>query len=172
MKTRTLIISAIGVLLLLPTGCRTTEANYREAYEKTIAARQEQDSIESTIYGRERRRQQTKVISTPSGDVEVKTQFVKVTEGGGGLRENLHRYNVVAGQFKQLFNAQSLRERLVDAGYPAAFVVETAEPYYYIVVKSCDNVVEAQKTLEELKKNAPVAMKEPLPFILDATARR
>lgn len=154
------------------TGCRTTEANYRAAYEKTMQARAEQDSLESTVYGRERRSMQTRTIDTPDGPVPVVARLVRVTDGGGGIPENLRRYNVVVGQFKQLFNAKSMRNRLADSGYPGAFVVETGEPYYYIVLASFSDAAEAHKAMERFAASGKFAMKEPCPFILDATARR
>ena len=171
MKKGTVFLLILGGLLL-PAGCRTTEENYREAYEKTIAARQQQDSLDATIYGRERRMRQPRTVSTPSGDVQVTAQLVKVTKDGGGIPQNLRRFNVVVGQFRQLFNAKSLRERLVDMGYSTAFVVETGEPYYYIVLASYNDAADAQKSLDAFRKAAPIPMKDPLPFILDATARR
>lgn len=154
------------------TSCKTTEANYRAAYEKTIAARDSSESIDDTIYGKERRKAGTHTVETTSGNVEVTTQMVKVTEGGGGVPENLRRYNVVAGQFKQKFNAVSLRNRLADGGYPGTFVVETAEPYYYIVTGSYASADEAAKALEALKAAKEKSIRPPCPFILDATARR
>lgn len=172
MKYTVAAIALACVLPLLSSGCKTTEENYRAAYEKTIEARKEQTALDSTVYGAERRRMQSNVISTSDGPVEVRAMLVKVTEGGGGIPENLKRFNVVAGQFKQQFNALSLRDRLVDKGYPGAFVVQTAEPYYYIVAGSYIDAAEAAKAMEALKKAQPVAMKEPCPFILDATTRR
>lgn len=171
MKHLTLVLLLFGALLL-PTACKTTEANYRAAYEKAVEARAERDSLENTIYGRERRMQQPRVVSTPSGDVQVRAQLVKVTKDGGGIPQNLHRFNVVVGQFKQLFNAKSLRERLVDMGYSKAFVVETGEPYYFVVLTSYGDAADAQRSLEAFKNANLLPMKEPCPFILDATARR
>ena len=171
MRIIKLIIPALAVAAAF-TGCRTTEANYRAAYEKTMQARAEQDSLESTVYGRERRNMQSRTIDTPSGPVQVVARLVRVTDGGGGLPESLRRYNVVVGQFKQLFNAKSLRNRLADGGYPGAFVVETGEPYYYIVLASYSDAAEAQKEMERFAASGTLAMKEPCPFILDATARR
>lgn len=170
MKRTALILASVA--LLATAGCKTTEENYRAAYEKAVQARAEQDSIDSTIYGHERRRQQTTTVDTPSGPVEVKVQLVRVTDEGGGIAENLRRFNVVVGQFKQLFNAKSLRERLVDAGYPGAFVVETGEPYYYIVLASFADAAQAKAELEKFEGAGAFAMKAPCPFILDATARR
>lgn len=152
--------------------CKTTEANYRAAYEKTIAARDSSESIDDTIYGKERRQKKTNTVESAHGSVEVTTQMVKVTKNGGGTPENLRRYNVVAGQFKQQFNAISLRNRLADSGYPGAFVVETAEPYYYIVTGSYGSIDEASEALNKLKAASPQGVREPCPFILDATARR
>lgn len=162
----------MAACVLLLGACKTTEANYRAAYEKAVAARADQDSIEATIYGKERLKQQQRVVSTPDGDVPVTAQLVRVTDEGGGLPQNLKRFNVVVGQFKQLFNAKSLRERLVDAGYPSAFVVETGEPYYYIVLESFGDAAAAKRALDAFAKSAPIQMKAPCPFILDATARR
>lgn len=164
------LVLALPVIFL--SGCKTTEENYRAAYEKTMAARQEGEDLDDTIYGRERRQMKSATVDTPDGPLEVRSQLVRVTEGGGGIPENLKRFNVVAGQFKQLFNATSLRERLVAGGYPGAFVVETAEPYYYVVAASYADASEAAEALEELGKKSPVTMKEPCPFILDATTRK
>lgn len=154
-------------------GCKTSEANYRAAYEKAVAARSSDEDIDSTIYGEVRRQMTTQTVNMPDGrSVQVCSQFVRVTEGGGGIPENLKQFNVVAGQFKQLFNAKSLRDRLTDLGYPGAFVVETAEPYYYVVAGSYPTLLSATDALEELRRKSPVAMKAPLPFILDAARAR
>ena len=51
-------------------------------------------------------------------------------------------------------------------------MVETAEPYYYIVLASFSDAAEAAKAMEEFKANGAFPMKEPCPFILDATGRR
>lgn len=153
--------------------CKTTEANYRAAYEKARAAADDSDDIESTIYGTQRRQMGHSAVATAKGDtVDVATHIVRITEGGGGMNENLHRYNVVVAQFKQKFNAVSYRNRLVDNGAPAAFVVETAEPYYYVVLSSFDTVDAAADALDKYSSHPIIAPKEPCPFVLDATARR
>lgn len=163
MRKLTAVICAVAVLA---TACKTTEANYRAAYEKTIEARRESQSVDSTVYGEVRRQGTVRPMTVGDTTVDVRIQRVRVTDGGGGIRENLHRYNVVVGQFKQRFNAISLRDRLVDAGYPAAFVVETAEPYYYIIGASADDLSEAYASLKAFEANPPVPMKAPLPFLL------
>lgn len=166
-------IIVIFAALTLVVGCKTSEANYRAAYEKAVSARDADEAIDSTVYGQVRRQMKTVTMQTTDGrHIEVQSQFVRVTKDGGGIPENLKSFNVVAGQFKQLFNAKSLRERLTDLGYPGAFVVETAEPYYYVVVGSYTNSTQAADALDDLRRAKPVPMKAPLPFILYAGAGR
>ncbi len=168
------IIALVALTALLPTlyGCKTSEENYRRAYEKAVATDDDDMPLDSTIYGANRRQMNSRTVETALGPVTLRTHMVRITEGGGGIRENLKRYNVVAGQFKQLFNAKSMRERLVDSGYPGAFVVETAEPYYYIVAGSYATLDAAAEAMAKIAADGNIAMKAPCPFVLDATARR
>jgi len=166
------LIVVLGAAAFLATACRTSEANYRAAYEKTMEARRAEQSVDSTVYGGVRRRANIRSMEVrPGVSTDVRVQHVRVTEGGGGINENLLRYCVVVGQFKQRFNAISLRNRLVDAGYPAAFVVETAEPYYYILIGSYSGLSEAYSAMEKFVSTPAIAMKEPMPFILQASGR-
>ncbi|MDE6276871.1 MAG: SPOR domain-containing protein [Muribaculaceae bacterium] len=162
------------VVLAALSACKTSEQNYRAAYEKAIAGRDSSEAIENTIYGRERRQVGFDYIVLPGGSdtVAVKRQLVRIAEGGGGIRENLRRYCVVVGQFKQRFNAMSLRDRLAieDGTMPAAFVVETAEPYYYVIGGSYSSITQAADTLHRFQAERPIPFKAPLPFILEATA--
>ena len=164
-----LVIIAVAVAALA-TGCRTSEANYRSAYEKAVAGRDSLTALENTIYGRHRRAVGQSVAVAGADTVDLISARVRVTEGGGGIRENLKPYNVVVGQFKQLVNARSMRERLVDGGYPSAFVVETAEPFYYIVLESFaerDAAVHAAAKVAA-DSHFPIAMREPMPLVLFA----
>lgn len=151
----------------LATGCRTSETNYRAAYEKTVGT-DGYDGLRGTIYDKRRHVDESPAIVSGNDTIHTLTLNVAVTADGGGIRENLRQYSVVAAQFKQKFNAQSMRERLLKSGYPGAFVVETGEPYYYVVAASFASRDEAVKSLKELKESQPVVMKAPLPFILEA----
>lgn len=147
------------------TGCKTTEANYKAAYDKAVANR-DKDAVDSTIYGRFRQEMKQTVVISGNDTVPISVQHVSVTEGGGGIREYIRPYNIVVGQFKQVFNAKSLRERLVGDGYPRAFVVNTREPYYFVIIGGYDKISEARAALDSLRSSPPVAMRAPLPFIL------
>lgn len=169
-----IIIAVAAVALTGLCACKTTESNYREAYEKVMAARAEQeDDIDSSYYGTVHRNVQVSYRELSDGRaVSVLARSVTATTDGGTVEDSIHRYNVAVGRFKQAFNAISLRNRIVaDSICPAAFVVQTAEPYYYVIASSHRKIERAADALDSIPANIPV-MKEPLPLILDATRRR
>lgn len=165
------IVALIAVCAAM-SGCRTSEANYRQAYERAMAGRDSAMAIDSTIYGRYRRDFTTQQVQLAGGrTADVIVQRVKLTDGMGVPPEYLRRYNVVVGRFKQIFNARSMRERLADSGFPRAMVLETAEPYYYVVINSFATADEAFAAMDSIAEGA-IAMRPPLPYVLDATAAR
>lgn len=145
--------------------CKTSEANYRAAYDKAVAAR-EADDTEDTIYGGASRRLDQKFMISGNDTIPINVKMVTLVSEKDAPTPVLNKFMVVAGQFKQKFNAMSLCKRLIDAGYDGAAVVQTSEPYYYVVASSYDKVSDADLAMNELKKKAPVAMKDPVPFIL------
>lgn len=164
MKLVNLILPAVALTVGMGS-CRTTEANYRAAYDKAMAGRDSLD-VEGEIYGSFRRQLNAAEIIAGTDTIQVKVQHVKVMEEDGTGPAELRAYCVVAGQFKQRFNAMSLRDRLIGDGYAGAFVVETAEPYYYVVASAHDSAKEAADALAGIKEAAPIVMREPVPFIL------
>lgn len=145
--------------------CKTTEKNYRQAYERAVTQDSTRLSFDETIYGRHRRAVTEQQLVVGKDTIDVRRIRVRVTPDGGGIRENLKTYCVIAGGFKQLFNARSLRQRLVDNGYPGAFLIETAEPYYYIVASGHENLIEARSKLDSLTTTPPFRLPA-APFIL------
>jgi len=166
------VLSAIALALMVPAlfSCKTTEANYKAAYDKTVAARDSVAQVENTIYG-SRRQMQSATVATDSGTVEVRRMRVKVTEGGGALPEQLRRFNVVAAQFKQRFNALSMRGRLADGACPGAFVVETAEPYYYVIIGTYPDIDQAKTAVTAFNNSEAASIKTTTPFILEKPKR-
>lgn len=157
-----LALGAVGLFCL--TACKTTEANYRSAYERAVAGRG--DDTDSTIYTKIRREFTPGAMTYDGRTFPTGSQFVAVTEGGGGISESIKRYCVVAGQFKQIFNAKSMRERLTDNGYPGAFVVQTREPYYFVVAGSSHDIEPAIEIFDKLQADTALHLREPAPFIL------
>lgn len=166
---------AAVALSICATSCRTNEANYRAAYEKTIAGRDSAVPLDSSIYGKVRRQMTVTMLAAGGDSAELRAIPVIPTPESDGKPTATaipQPYGVVAGQFKTLFNARSLRDRLREAGYADASVVQTAEPYYYIVASWQPDGASAIAALRRLQSDAPVVMREPLPFILRTTPRR
>lgn len=166
------VVAALSCAVVLLTGCKPSEKNYRAAYEKTMAARTVADEADSTIYSQMRRDFHLKHKVVDGDTIATRSQHIKVTPDGGGIAEMLKTYSVVAAQFKQLFHAQSMRERLFEAGYPQSFIVETAEPYYYVLTGSYPTIEQAAAALKRLSNDNSVQLKAPAPFVLERPARR
>lgn len=157
-----LALCVVGLASLA--ACKPTEANYRAAYEKAAVGRGER--ADSTIYTKIRREFVPGTMTYAGRSFPTGSQFVAATDGGGGINESIKRYCVVAGQFKQIFNAKSMRERLADGGYPGAFVVQTGEPYYFVVAGSSQEVEPAIEIFDKLQADTALHLREPSPFIL------
>ncbi len=160
MKHLLLAILALGLLA----GCKTTEANYRSAYDRAVAGRDSAMAFEQTIYGKHRRNVITREVVASTGDT-VTMRAMMVVPAKGYEDVELKPYNVVVGEFKQLFNASSMCTRLRQGGYAGAFVVKNKEPYHYVILSTHNSAEEAVKALKSIKK-LPVATKEPCPYVM------
>ena len=96
----------------------------------------------------------------------VRTLAIGYDAEGGSSRENVKRYNVVVGQFRQLFNAKEMRKRLLSEGYEGAMVIHDRQPMYYVVAATTDSPEEAQAALEKVRTDSRISLKAPLPWIL------
>ena len=92
-----LLIAAASAL----SGCKTTEANYRQAYERALEKRNEgltQEEIAAIA------REEAIPRTLFRGDsIPLKGMYVKCVEGG--VDGKALKYNVVVASFKQRFNA-------------------------------------------------------------------
>ncbi len=166
-------IVALMFCVVVMNSCKTSEKNYRQAYEQTMVARDSSArDFDETIYGRYRQQLHRTSMVLGGDTLDIRTQSIRLTEGGGGVAEPIKKYMVVVGEFKQLFNARSLRERLVAKGYSGAFIVETGEPYYYVIALAFDGAEQALEEVKKLKKNPPFKLRGDLPFVLSPTRRR
>lgn len=159
-----LILLLAGAMLPTMWSCKTSEANYRAAYE--LARQKDTAGVDSTVYSRIRSEERPQTVVAGGDTLAMKTEYVRLTDGCGGTAEGFRPYNVVIARFKQLFNAKSVRSRAIEAGYKDAFIVQTREPLYYVVAVSCATTAEARKALADVTKRQPVVMRDPCPFIL------
>ena len=163
---RLLPAAALLCGLLSVSSCKTNENNYRQAYETAVAKNREASGVDSTIYARIRNSARTSDLVVGSDSLPMRTEYVGYTENGGASREMLKRYNVVVGQFKQVFNAREMRARLQANGYPEAFIIHTREPLYYVCTATCQSTEEAAAAFDKARNDKSIVLRPPVPFIL------
>lgn len=154
----------LAVLALV--GCKTNENNYRQAYEAAVAQRNDESGVDSTIYAKIRNSARTSDLVVGNDSMPMRAEYIGYTENGGASRETVKKYNVVVGQFKQVFNARQMRQRLIAAGYDSTFIVHTREPLYYVVTATCSTPEEAFKAFQKVKSDKDLVLRAPVPFIL------
>lgn len=161
---RSLILTAL--LLIVAVSCKTSEENYRAAYEAAVEHRQESSGLDSTIYGRIRNSATRSALNVGGDSLPLRAEYIGYTEGGGSSRENVKRYNIVVGQFRQVFNAKQMRQRLIDDGYDSAMIVNTREPLYYVISQTVATPEEALAAWRRVKNDTSIVLRSPLPFVL------
>ena len=142
--------------------CKTTEKNYRTAYEVAKANdRNKLDSETEKKIEAEKFGQETKI----AGDsINIKTEYVQRVEIDPGEDVEIPEYNVAVGYFKQVFNARMFKKRLISKSVGAYILLDT-QKQYYVIAKGFNAPEEAAGYIKNIDKNIP--FKLPLePFIL------
>ena len=110
MKKYSILLIAGAMAALSLGSCKTTEANYRQAYE---SARQKQTQEgDSAITAGLNNQARPRSMEFDGVTLPVLTTGVSIPKDGGMELSHLKKFNSVAGVFRQIFNAKSMRERL------------------------------------------------------------
>lgn len=147
-KTLFLISSILFMMLLSAASCKTTEENYKAAYDIAIR-RQETGAGQdvSSFITREKRLNEYKQIGTDS--VRIVIENVSIIDNPV---TNVGKYGVVVGEFKQVFNAKSYRNRINNTENNSdapAFVVMNTMKKYYVIYRSFNTKTEAATFLKD-----------------------
>lgn len=167
MKALKILAAVVSAVIL--TACGTNEENYRKAYEKAKST--DTGGVENTIYNRIRQQAEVERYEIDGDTVTVIREYVSPAKSAGFKEQQMKRYNVVVGRFKQLFHAKSLCSRMAAGGYPDAIIIETAEPLYYVVALSSPTIRPAISAADTLRITSPVKLAPDFPFILRAPNR-
>ncbi len=145
--------------------CKTNEANYRAAYEAVKEKTETDSGIEGTIY--ERIRKESVQSRTIVGRDTIPTMTVAVKcVAGVSVPDDVKQYNIAVSQFKQVFNAKSLVDRLRSEGYDSATLVVTAEPLYFVIAATTSSPEEAAAAYEIICADKRIFTKTPYPLLL------
>lgn len=155
--------SAISILMLVLVSCKTSEKNYREAYELAKGGETIQDTLIANLIAAD---QAPVDVEVAGGIMKMRKEFVSIVKDDGVTIDMLKRYNVVVGRFRQLFNARSMSKRMASLGYQS-FVVVDRTTSYFVVAASTDLQEDALKLYNDILSENRVVYKSPFPWVLE-----
>lgn len=154
-----LLVALVAVL----TGCHSTEANYKAAYDKAMEKHQEGVGKEAFDKIQAESRKYTTVINGDS--VRLLRMYANVTLDSASVAK---RYNVIVASFKQQYNAMTMRDRLrKEEGFPSYLLFGGPDRKYFVVVKGFDEADVAAAFLKTLDTHMKMQVLEPIPWILE-----
>lgn len=138
-------------MLIFNGGCKPTERNYAEAYDRAIAKREAKDPDAAIIYGN------AKVHTLPgvterviNGDT-VPTSYMTVRPLEGETLPETRPIRVVVAVFKMKANAEALASDLKKEGYDAAAGMGTGERFVTLG-GSFDSIEKAAAFVKEYRR--------------------
>ena len=117
MKKNLCYLLIVGSVVIL-SSCKSTESAYKQAYEKAV----QQDVVQTETTPVVAPAATPQTSSEDAANVPVREEKVTVVSGDA----NLKAYSIVCGSFSLKTNADALRQRLINDGYPAVVVVNEA----------------------------------------------
>ncbi len=141
------------------TSCKSSESAYKKAYEKAKqydTANQQgvsQTATDEAVVAPVEAKpvDQARVVDNLD-NISVRQESVQVIHGNG-----LNEFSVVVGSFGLLSNAESLYQRLKDAGYNAQVVKNEDKNMYRVVAASFANKSDAVVSRDQLRNTYPDA---------------
>lgn len=168
-----LTLGIFATAALVAVGCKTTEANYKAAYEAAVASREpsmpgQLDENTRRLLAMDRKNAHTKTIV--DGDTLEITQLFVSMESNEPKR--VPQYSVVANAFSQIFNAQALQKRLIEAGFPNAYIFKTATPDYYVAADGSNDIANIPQITNKLNEAGNPGSRAGFPVIIRSAGYR
>ena len=158
MKKYTLICIGLCAAMAF-TSCKSSESAYKKAYEKAkqydtnnqqaVSQTATDEAVVAPVEAKPV--DQARVVDNLD-NISVRQESVQVIHGSG-----LNEFSVVVGSFGLLSNAESLYQRLKDAGYNAQVVKNEAKNMYRVVAASFGNKSDAVISRDQLRNTYPDA---------------
>ncbi len=140
------LLAAASVMTVA--SCKSTSNAYKQAYEKAV----EQDVANQTTLNEVPAEVVTNTVAaTDVASVPVREEKVTVVSGDAAIRT----YAVVCGSFSLKTNAEALKDRMINDGYPAIVVLNEAGKTFRVVFNSFDTKEEAVAARRDFMKRYP-----------------
>ena len=158
MKKYTVLCAGLCLALAF-TSCKSSESAYKKAYEKAKqydTANQQavsQTATDEAVVAPVEAKpvDQARVVDNLD-NISVRQESVQVIHGNG-----LNEFSVVVGSFGLLSNAESLYQRLKDAGYNAQVVKNEDKNMYRVVAATFGDKSSAVVSRDQLRNTYPDA---------------
>ena len=159
MKKYTLICIGLCAAMAF-TSCKSSESAYKKAYEKAkqYDTQTAQQATQTPAVGEAvvapveaKPATETRVVDNLD-NISVRQESVQVIHGNG-----LNAFSVVVGSFGLLSNAESLYQRLKDAGYDAQVVKNEDKNMFRVVASSFADKSAAVTSRDQLRNTYPDA---------------
>ncbi len=156
-----LSILTMGIMTCI-TSCKSNEQNYRAVYDRVIEHQRETDGADEDTYSRIEAERTANTTIIMGDSVRMVTNHVSIVDG---TYSDLKPYSVVVGEYKQLFNARSFRDRLKKNGH-GSYVVKDSESTYYVIAEGFETSIEAAEYLNDIDNRINIKIPIAKPWIL------
>lgn len=146
MSKNLLIILCIFSLCII-TSCKTSEKNYKTAYE--IAKAKQETDIDPDIAQRIEDEKHGNVTEINGDSIRIKTEYLTIVED---TLTNIPKYGVAVGNFKQIFNARMFKKRLIGKQFPA-YILKDKFGELYVVAKGFEELNNAVICAKSIRQN-------------------
>lgn len=151
------------MLAAVMASCHSNEKNYRTAYE--TAMEKYRDGLGAEEYARIQAEKQRATMVINGDSMRVVAMHVNVFEDSASVTK---RYGVVVAQFKQKFNAITMRDRLrKEEGFPSYILFGGPEKKYFVIVKGFDELDVAAAFVKSIDKSVHMKVLEPKAWIIE-----
>lgn len=159
------LATAVVAGSMMLTGCKTTEANYRAAYE-LAKNKGTSDAVDADVYQAIEKESQPQTQIVGGDSIGMRREYLAVAKGDKIPDGKIMKYNVAVGQFKQIFNARMMCQRLIGMGYAEACVLKTREQEYVVIAAATDDREALTGLFEKVKGEKGLALRAPFPYVV------
>lgn len=151
---KSLVILALGALAL--GACRTTEENYRAAYEVAKARVDESNTdneLDPEVQAKIKAVNRSHMAKYVAGKdtIETFTMFLSRVDSDDAP---VPEFSVAVHGFEQKFNALAMMKRLRANGFAGAYVLRNANQTYYVISSGTDTVAKIPEMIIQAKSGA------------------
>lgn len=169
MKKSKIAILAAAILMLAPTACKTNEKNYQRSYDKIIDKIQSERTAEDSLltgdfYTQGRSRRYVVGTDTLTARIDYVTPD-RINPTDTTPLPRLEPFYIVVGQFRQIFNARAMSQRLQKQGHTPV-ILHNNVPEYFVGLYPATMVVDALQALRDVRADSSIVMRPPCPWVL------